>query len=64
MRAKIESDGITAAIGSTKQQSTLKDREQEKGADKPKCFSPEKGHQYSYFKNIHSHLFIFIWTFL
>lgn len=33
MRAELESDGITAAIGSTKQQSTLKDREQEKAAD-------------------------------
>lgn len=58
MRAKIESDGITAAIGSTKQQSTLKDREQERGADEPKCFSKEKGPQYSFFKNLHSHLIL------
>lgn len=29
MRAELESDGITAATGSTKQQSTLKNREQE-----------------------------------
>lgn len=62
MRAVLESDGITAAIGSTKQQSTLKDKEHEKAADEQSVFYQKKGPSTAIFKNLHGHFFSFIRT--
>lgn len=58
MRAELESDGITAAIGSTKQQSTLKDIEKETAADQQNTFCCKKEHRtaftfYIHFKNLY-----------